>query len=1058
MAELVVGPLVSMVKEKASSYLLDQYRVMEGMEEQRKILERQLPAILDIIQDAEEKGSFRPGVAAWLKDLKAVAYEANDVFDEFKYEALLRDAKKKGHHRRKFGMEVVRARNSIVFRYRMGRKLRRIVQTIEVLVTHMNTFGFRQQQQAPPSNQWRKTDPIMVDSDKNIVRRSRNEEMLKITRILLKEASNMDLMVLPIVGMGGLGKTTFAQLIYNDPAIEKHFELRRWCCVSDDFDVSTIASNICQINKKGREKALKELQSIISGKRYLIVLDDVWNRDVDKWGKLKTCLKRGGKGSAVLTTTRDAEVARIMTMGVPEAHNIEKLSDEHLKEIVLSRAFSLQNLNSNEVDVIVDGIVHRCAGSPLAAKAFGSMLSTKTHMNEWKDILAKSDICNERTGILPILKLSFDDLPSHMKQCFAFCAIFPKDYEIDVEVLIQLWMAHDFIPVQEDNHPETVGAEIFEELTWRSFFQDVKHRFPIANKRRLSLRKRTICKIHDLMHDIALSVMGKECTTIVDKPSMKKLLPNPTRHIFLSIYSATLLDDFLKKQSTTLQTFLCPDFYDYIDIPKYTSLRALHIPARTYLPGQVQHLRYLDLSETWWLKQLPEDISIMYNLQTLNVSYCINLHQLPRDMKYMASLRHLYTNGCESLTCMPPGLGQMTSLQTLTYFVVGASLDCSTIGELRDLNLGGELELSGLENVTEALATAASLENKEKLTHLYLKWNDDACEKPDCHNKEVLDALKPNRWLELLRIESYKGTSLPSWTTDLSLLKHLTVLHLIGCMLCEEFPQFCHFKALQSLYLEKLYKLRNLCSDVASMPFPALKELQLHDLESLERWVAIEGKEDELTFPVLEEVDIENCPKLTSLPEAPKLKVIRLDEGKAQLSLEIVKSKHMSSLSKLELSICDAQATAQIDLNRESSLSELSLSGCDFFFSSPSQTIFGVWEWFEQLVDLSIQNCNVLIYWPEQVFQSLVSLKKLWIGSCNKLIGPTQISSCDNLVTLPNLPPSLRELRIQSCQELCSMSGQLDALETLYINDCRLKIREPKSWKYAIPWFRDRVR
>lgn len=148
MAELVI----SMVKEKASSYLLDQYRVMEGMEEQRK-----LPAILDIIQDAE-KGAFRPGVRAWLKDLKEVSYEANDVFDEFKYEALRREAKKKGHHRIK-AFTSFPARNPIVFRYRMGKKLCKIVQTIQVLVTEMTTFGFRHLQQAPPSNQWRKTDP-----------------------------------------------------------------------------------------------------------------------------------------------------------------------------------------------------------------------------------------------------------------------------------------------------------------------------------------------------------------------------------------------------------------------------------------------------------------------------------------------------------------------------------------------------------------------------------------------------------------------------------------------------------------------------------------------------------------------------------------------------------------------------------------------------------------------------------------------------------------------------------------------------------------------------------
>ncbi|XP_072151587.1 disease resistance protein RGA2-like [Setaria viridis] len=394
-----------------------------------------------------------------------------------------------------------------------------------------------------------------------------------------------------------------------------------------------------------------------------------------------------------------------------------------------------------------------------------------------------------------------------------------------------------------------------------------------------------------------------------------------------------------------LHTLFFPDYGDPLDISKYTSLRALHLPALIQFSGQEQltrdipHLRYLNLSSHEFEK-LPEGISIMYNLQTLDLSHCVHLRQLPKDMKYMANLRHLYTHGCKSLTCMPPGLGQITSLQTLTYFIIGDGLGCSTIRELQNLNLGGELELSGLQNVTEVLAKAASLEKKEKLTHLSLKWNDDAREKPDYSHNEVLDALKPHHRLEMLRIKSYKGTNLPSWITDLSLLQHLTELHLLGCTLCEEFPQFCHFKTLEVLYLEKLNKLRSLCSHTVSTPFPALKQLRLHDLESLERWVATEGKEDELTFPVLEEVDIKNCPKLTSLPEAPKLMFVRLDETP-------VTNKPWESSQKLELSLGGTEAAPR---------SQLRISGSNLFFISKLEM---VWKWFEHLVDFRIKNCDV---------------------------------------------------------------------------------------------------
>jgi hypothetical protein len=131
--------------------------------------------------------------------------------------------------------------------------------------------------------------------------------------------------------------------VYNDPEVKEYFQLRRWCSVSDEFDVAKIASNICQNSENNCGKALKTLYEEVSGKRFLIVLDDVCNVDADKWEKLKTCLKHGGMGSAILATTRKAKVAEIMKMCIDDGHNLGELHKVFLNEIFENRSFCLQS-------------------------------------------------------------------------------------------------------------------------------------------------------------------------------------------------------------------------------------------------------------------------------------------------------------------------------------------------------------------------------------------------------------------------------------------------------------------------------------------------------------------------------------------------------------------------------------------------------------------------------------------------------------------------------------------------------------------------------------------
>uniref|UniRef100_A0A0E0C1V3 R13L1/DRL21-like LRR repeat region domain-containing protein n=1 Tax=Oryza meridionalis TaxID=40149 RepID=A0A0E0C1V3_9ORYZ len=481
-------------------------------------------------------------------------------------------------------------------------------------------------------------------------------------------------------------------------------------------------------------------------------------------------------------------------------------------------------------------------------------------------------------------------------------------------------------------------------------------------------------------------------------------------------------------------------------ILKYNSLRALDIPRFPLQPCLIRakhlhHLRYLNLSGSWHIERLPEEISILYNLQTLDLSGCCSLRCLPKNMKHMTSLRHLYTRGCRKLECMPAGLRKLTALQTLTYFAVGNGSDCSNIEEIQYLNLGGELELCKLENGNEEQATAANIQKKVDLTHLSFKWSNDIKKEPE-HYQNVLGALRFHAKLQLLKIQSYKGANFPSWMTDVSTFMHLTELHFVDCPLCMEIPGVWQLPALQVLYLIGLDNLRCLCSGASNMmvssAFENLKKLKLQDLKCLNRWSTMEG--DELTFPLLEDIHVKNCPMLTRLPNTPNLRILKLKENRPHLSQSVLVSRYMSSLSQIKLSICDDEAMLLPVNEAEASVTKLKLFGCNMLFtSSQSRTTLGLWQCFRNLKNLEIKSCAVLVF-------CLELLKELIVKSCNNLQGkpvdgePAQgqplphlalleIEDCQDLKELFNLPPSLKCIEITECPKLESIWGEQEDTE-----------------------------
>ncbi|XP_048547319.1 putative disease resistance protein RGA4 [Triticum urartu] len=479
-------------------------------------------------------------------------------------------------------------------------------------------------------------------------------------------------------------------------------------------------------------------------------------------------------------------------------------------------------------------------------------------------------------------------------------------------------------------------------LIYRSFFQDVKQIKATDNEIRYngSCYSRTTCKIHDLMHDVALSVMRKECALAIDEPgkiesvvateetSQSDWLSNTARHLFLSCKDPEgKLDSSLENNSPAIQTLLCDDGMDIPlkHISKFSSLQALQLrfSSLPLKPRHLHHLRYLDLSGSR-IRALPGDISILYNLQTLNLSGCIRLETLPRQMKYMTALRHLYTHGCSKPESMPRDLGKLTSLQTLTCFVAGSGSNCSNVAEIKNLKLGGQLELNHLENMTEKDAEIANLMKKE-LRELTLKWTfgaDNVVEETSHEGAAgVLEKLKPRDGLQAIRIHFYTAITSPTW---MAMLQNIVEIHLVKC--------------------EKLQWLFNGDIDT-SYTFPNLKNLMLEDLFCLERWWEIDNGMDREeimfprlekmyitccrkltalpghpTFPKLRDVRIKKCPELTTKAKSPKLSVLNMEGHEVELFLWV--ARHMTSLTNLELTSIE-HSTDTTSVGAENSFREL---------------------------------------------------------------------------------------------------------------------------------------
>ncbi|VVA25204.1 PREDICTED: putative disease resistance [Prunus dulcis] len=653
--EIFLGAFLQVLLDRlAPREILNYFGLAKGVDKKLNKWSDNLSAIVAVLNDAEEKQLIDHGVKLWLDELRDLAYDVDDVLDKFATKILKRQIE--GRDQASTSKKVRSLFPKLKLNFDMNSEIKKITERLQEISERKDKFGLKGT--GTSSKAWSRPPTSGVLGGLTIV--GRDGDKAKILDMLSRdEHNNVNFHVVAIVGMAGLGKTTLAQFAFNNNSdVMEEFEPRVWVSVSDDFDIVRVTKAILEsvtsqpVKVEEFSKMQHDLNEQLRGKKFLIVLDDIWNKGdlYDLWTRLQSPFSVGAQGSKIIVTTRDLKVAKIM--GATEVHNLESVSDDNCLEIFEQHAF-VNNDRPPNFELLQKKIAEKCSGLPLAARTLGGLLR-QNEINEWEEILNnKLWNLSGKSDILPVLKLSYHYLPSNLKRCFAYCSIFPNDYEFGEKQLILLWMAEGLIqqPPEANRQMEDLGHDYFQELLCRSLFQKASEN----NSRYV---------MHDLVTDLAQWAAGNTCFRLEDKKG-DNLQSVCFRHSSFIIGHYDGVQKFeAYREVKRLRTFLPLSLSDtrwssqYLArtvifdlLPQMQYLRVLSLKGYeiTELPdsiGNLKYLRYLNLSHTR-IKSLPESTTTLFNLQTLilegtlsifrcyiqlteaDVVLCQNSHQTP---------------------------------------------------------------------------------------------------------------------------------------------------------------------------------------------------------------------------------------------------------------------------------------------------------------------------------------------------------------------------------------------------------------------------------------------
>ncbi|WVZ97768.1 LOW QUALITY PROTEIN: hypothetical protein U9M48_043281 [Paspalum notatum var. saurae] len=910
--DLMTGAMGSLLP-KLGELLKPEHNLQTSMQQDVESLERQLKsmhaALCSVSEAQQQQQQLDPWDKHWAIEVRELSYEIEDAVDDLlvcvegtepiitngggfgfgglihKMTNLIKNWAKTRYHIAP-AIRHMKVRVKEVADIRDGKKIDNCVATNNKAITPHTSIYPR------ILAMYDQRKPVGIDGP-------RDELAKRLTS--WDDVMSKRLKVISIFGTGGLGKTTLAKEVY--VKIQAEFTLKAFVSVGRNPKIERVLEGIllklhkekyADIHNKrwSIEDVIQELKDVLQNKRYLIIIDDIW--DIPSWEIINCALIDNDQRSRIITTSRIFEVAEKSG----EVCELEALSDNHSKKLfydILSHGKGACTFD--QPDEQATKILQKCGGIPLAIITITSLLAGKS-MDEWPSVYNSIGFGNEGNRVVEntrkILLFSYYDLPSYLKTCLLYLSIFPEDHEIEKDTLVWKWVAEGFVHEEKGNSLFKVGESYFNALINRSMIQ------PVADQSGYYIHS---CRIHDMVLDMICSVAKDENFVILlngDDQDVPSELETNARRLAVR---KRVLEQREQANSTTCKPKVRSFNANRCHItmmPLLLSFKVLRVLSLEYCSTGEQEeegssnaaatdeesskekdmikvhptnkistagllqLRYLGLHQTC-IPELPIEIGTLRFLQTLDMRET-KVKELPQSLTQLSELKCLRCG--PSISRLPDGMGNLTCLEDLRIYkrlfeVINLENFVKELGKLINLRVL-HMDASGLsDSLNKALVE--SLSNLDKIEDLEIEhdaavalifFSMDELK----HDKEPKEpkwgSFSPSRRLHNLRLHNahvYCRGLLPAWLKP-SPLKRLTTLDICVKSVEEEdldilgsFPEL-RFLSLFVFNLHNVYrcpvaagafpKLRSCRTNILLMhlhgAMPCLESIDVHvDLEAL---------------------------------------------------------------------------------------------------------------------------------------------------------------------------------------------------------------------------------